>query len=353
MNLIWRSRLSVWDGYGRASLTLAEDLMERGWRISFDATVAPPDESHAPLPDWVRDRIVVPRDGRLTLQFLDPSFKLPPRRPTVVFTMWESAGLKPLWVRRLSEAATILVPSLFNAVSFSAAFAGAGLSCPALGVVPLGVNLEAFTPGEPRPRRPYDSFTVGMAGRMLHGGIRKGIVEGIQAFRKAFAGRTDVRLRVKALEDDPVPDFGDPRVIIDRGYWSDSELADWYRDLDVFLSPSMGEGWGLHLLEAMACGVPLITVLWSAERDFAPSEGCLALDCTLRPGVEVYTDQGVMAAPTTASLVEQLRAAFDRRDELPAMGAVCARAARDYSWDHAADRLDLALRQAIARAESA
>ena len=106
-----------------------------------------------------------------------------------------------------------------------------------------------------------------------------------------------------------MPDFGDPRIRIDRGFWSDAGLADWYRSLDVFFSPSMGEGWGLHLLEAMACGVPVITVLWSAERDFVPPDGCFALDCTLRPGMEVYAGQGVMAQPVPASLVTSLRSA--------------------------------------------
>ena len=142
--------------------------------------MAPLDETFATVPDWVRDRMVVPRDGALTLQFLDPGFPLPPRRPTVVFTMWESAGLKPIGSLAQPGGAPHWWSRAFSTRSASAAFSGAGLPCPPLGLVPLGVDLETFTPEE--SSRAYDCFTVGMAGRMLHGGVRKGILEGSRRF---------------------------------------------------------------------------------------------------------------------------------------------------------------------------
>jgi len=42
------------------------------------------------------------------------------------------------------------------------------------------------------------------------------------------------------------------------GYVSDSELADWYNRADLFVFPSLFEGFGLPPLEAMACGCPVI-----------------------------------------------------------------------------------------------
>jgi len=43
------------------------------------------------------------------------------------------------------------------------------------------------------------------------------------------------------------------------GYVPTSELPDWYRAAEVFIYPSLYEGFGLPPLEAMACGVPVIT----------------------------------------------------------------------------------------------
>lgn len=47
--------------------------------------------------------------------------------------------------------------------------------------------------------------------------------------------------------------------VIFTGVVEDIELADWYRGADVFLFPSTYEGFGLPVVEAMACGTPVVT----------------------------------------------------------------------------------------------
>lgn len=42
------------------------------------------------------------------------------------------------------------------------------------------------------------------------------------------------------------------------GYIPEKELPDWYRAAEIFVYPSQFEGFGLPVLEAMACGVPVI-----------------------------------------------------------------------------------------------
>ncbi|MER2598647.1 MAG: glycosyltransferase family 1 protein [Caldilineales bacterium] len=43
------------------------------------------------------------------------------------------------------------------------------------------------------------------------------------------------------------------------GYIDDRELADWYRAATLFVYPSLMEGFGLPVLEAMACGAVVVT----------------------------------------------------------------------------------------------
>lgn len=43
------------------------------------------------------------------------------------------------------------------------------------------------------------------------------------------------------------------------GYVSDEELPLWYNAAETFVYPSVYEGWGLPVTEAMACGTPVIT----------------------------------------------------------------------------------------------
>ena len=46
--------------------------------------------------------------------------------------------------------------------------------------------------------------------------------------------------------------------IIKTGYISDHELAYLYRNCSLFVFPSIHEGFGLPVLEAMSCGAPVI-----------------------------------------------------------------------------------------------
>jgi len=64
-----------------------------------------------------------------------------------------------------------------------------------------------------------------------------------------------------------------PRWVRPRGYVTEHELADLYRNAAVCLVPSLHEGFGLPVLEAMACGTPVacsrIPVLEEVAEDAA------------------------------------------------------------------------------------
>jgi glycosyltransferase involved in cell wall biosynthesis len=53
------------------------------------------------------------------------------------------------------------------------------------------------------------------------------------------------------------------------GYITPAELAEWYARASVFAFPSLDEGFGMPLLEAMAAGVPVVTSNRSALPEVA------------------------------------------------------------------------------------
>ena len=146
----------------------------------------------------------------------------------------------------LAEADRILVLSTFQMRTYLER----GIAPEKLRLTPLGVNLDIFNPSEVKEGRP---FTVLFVGQVTQ---RKGISYLIEAFHRAalpnsilrFVGPvvgSDEAWRARAgLEYLPVQ----PR-------W---RLPDIYRDADVYVLPSLVEGFAQTALEAMACGVPVI-----------------------------------------------------------------------------------------------
>lgn len=68
---------------------------------------------------------------------------------------------------------------------------------------------------------------------------------------------------------DKVNVFGKHKnIIFDTRKLSGQELAELYNSADCFLSPAMGEGWGLCLGEAMSTGVPCIGTAITGSADF-------------------------------------------------------------------------------------
>jgi glycosyltransferase involved in cell wall biosynthesis len=70
------------------------------------------------------------------------------------------------------------------------------------------------------------------------------------------------------------------------GFIPTEEIASWYNAAEVFLYPSVFEGFGLPVLEAMACGTPVITSNVSSLPEVAEGAGW----CLPPADVDLWTD---------------------------------------------------------------
>ena len=146
-------------------------------------------------------------------------------------------------------------------------------------VVRNGVDPDRFGAGDPGERERFraragagpDTFLV-----LTVGGIepRKGSVTLLEAMAEVAAranGRRPVlavvgghtffdyrAYRDRALARLPELGLVEGRDIVLLGTVSDADLGGWYRAADVFAFPSVKEGFGLVVLEALAAGLPVV-----------------------------------------------------------------------------------------------
>jgi glycosyltransferase involved in cell wall biosynthesis len=262
--------------------------------------------------------------------FLTPGFNAPVRSPIpFAFTLHdlihlqvptESSSVRRLYYATIVKPAARKARRIFTVSNFSRQqiIDWSGIPEDRVVVVGNGVS-EVFSPGTP-PRDP--------APYMLHVGRRsshKNIPRLLQAFAASRSSRIG-RLVFTGDPDQPTLQCVRAMGISDRvsfkGNLTDAELADLYRGARALVFPSLQEGFGLPLIEAMACGIPVITSDVSSMAEIAGRENALLVD------------------PTD---VDALAAAMDRMVEDDQMWqTLSARGlerARDFTWSAVAARV--------------
>jgi len=161
----------------------------------------------------------------------------------------EITEMASIFDQECSLADTILVGSSFVRSSFEAeGFSGSNIA-----VIPYGCDTSMFSPGEPRTSA--DSFRALFVGQLTQ---RKGLSYLLRAYQAVQGAGTELLLAGRSV--------GNPEVLKDYrhlftylGNLPHRKLADLYRQVDVFVFPTLLEGMPLVLLEAMASGLPVIT----------------------------------------------------------------------------------------------
>jgi glycosyltransferase involved in cell wall biosynthesis len=178
-------------------------------------------------------------------------------------------------------------------------------------VIPYGVDLARFTPGTcmTSAEAPLRLLFVGTVTQ------RKGIGYLLEALR--LAGRTNVELTIcgrTAGNRTLFEPFRD-RVYI-REFVSPAELQAAYRTADLFVLPSLAEGFAHVLLEALASGLPVLSTTHTAAPDL------------IEEGVH-----GFVVEPRRSDLLaERIEWAFTHRAELARMRGAARKRAEEFSW---------------------
>jgi glycosyltransferase involved in cell wall biosynthesis len=282
-----------------------------------------------------------------------PSFTRPSSGRFACVLPWEF-GPPPIdWVYAVQESVDeVWVPTTWVRDGFVAG----GMDADAVHVVPNGVDSERFHPSV----APLDLGPAGSGFRFLFvGGLlwRKGIDVLLEAYVRAFTRTDDVTLVVKdfsptgpyrpqeAMERlvEIACDPRAPRVAHFTGVLPERDMPRLYAACDCLVHPYRGEGYGLPIAEAMACGLPVVVPDKGACRDFAtPDTAILVPSCEIElSGFEIggmrLADRPRLVEIDIDGLAAAMRLVYESREEVSAVGARASEWMHaGYTWDHSA-----------------
>ena len=197
--------------------------------------------------------------------------------------------------------------------------------------VPHGIDTGFFRPYS-RDERDATKEALGLGDCFVVGinaanndAIRKAIPEMMLAFAKFHRNHPDVMLTLHSgVHQDGGQDLEavaesvgitDRCRVVDQyryhsGFVTPADLVQWYNACDVLAACTYGEGFGLPIIEAQSCGVPVITTDASAMTELNP-HGRQVSGEPFWNGVH----KAWWTKPSVPQMVAAFEEAYERRDE--------------------------------------
>jgi len=206
-----------------------------------------------------------------------PNFNPPPDGRWVLIQPWEFGSLPKAWVPPIQNLIDeVWIPSHY----VRQVYIDSGIDPEKVHVIPNGINPEIFNPdGSEMKIHSKKGFKFLFVGGTIY---RKGIDILINTYLKTFTAKDDVVLvikdigsksfysgqnlaeEIKKIRKNPKA----PAIYYIEKDLTETEMASLYRACDCLVHPYRGEGFGLPVLEAMACGLPVIVTAGGSTDDF-------------------------------------------------------------------------------------
>jgi len=296
-------------------------------------------------------------DADIALQIMPPFlFQIWRFKTNILFTMFEFDKIPSQWEQFLDKADSIIVPCTDNKKIFSAA------TKTHIDICPLGVDSKQFTYIEREKKEPFTFLFVGDDSQ------RKGtrhIAEAWTLWNKRYpelSDKTHLVMKMTSYYKEPKLEQVTENCFLDYRILPNEEvegcdlptLTAVYHYAHCLLWPTMGEGWGLPLCEAMSTGLPCIYTPYGGTNDIASEDYAYPVEYEMKEMQIMNPENGdldpcLAASAIIESIVDRMHEVYTNYDEALEKGLTAATVMRaHFTWEKSADRLLEILERSIA-----
>ena len=264
-----------------------------------------------------------------------PNLEAPKTGRWVVIQPYEFGTLPKKWVNIFSEQVDEMwVPSNY----VKQIYIDSGISEDRVFVVPNGFDPDLFNPNiNPYRIKTKKKFKFLFVGGTIY---RKGIDILLESYFSTFNKSDNVCLVIKDMGTDSfykgqtikekLQDYtkrkDSPEIEYITELLDEKQLAGLYTACDVLVHPYRGEGFGLPMLEAMACGLAVIVTKGGASDDFCNDNNSIQIDSVKKylQTNKIDNDETVdipwMLEPELKMLSQKMLFAYQNQNEMKEIG---------------------------------
>lgn len=312
-------------------------------RVSFNSVSAPVTAEENRILSFVDRPLAC--DPQVTIRHcFPPNWEKPRKGRWVHIQPWEFGHLPLDWLKPLRDHVDeIWVPSNY----VRRVYEQSGISSSKIQVIPWGIDASLYRPDAiPLLLPTSKKFKFLFVGGAI---ARKGFDRVLEAYLQEFRPDEDVALVIKdqggksfyrygnllteleaAVADNAAPEI----IHIDRQL-TEGQMPHLYTACDCLVAPYRGEGFGLPVLEAMACGLPPIVPRGGATDDFVNKNNGFLLESVEKETHHVWELAGpcLELEVDTNQLRSEMRRVFQSDAVLRSAGVRAAEFVRgNFTW---------------------